>query len=262
MDLNLKGKRALVTGASYGLGYACAKSLSEEGAQVVLSSRSKDKIAKAAAEITQITDNAVHGITCDLTSDKEMDALVEETGKLLGGIDILIVSTGHPPTLPFSVATDEDWRSGTELVLHPPIYLSRLVLKQMQKRKYGRIIYIGSIFGLEPEATSVVQSTLRTGLNALAKCIATEVAPHGVTVNVLCPGYFDTPLVRELAKQYADSQHVSPEEVIASWEAYSPTRCFGKPEDLGALTAFLSSPRGEFITGTAITVDGGALKSY
>ncbi|HMW90336.1 MAG TPA: SDR family oxidoreductase, partial [Candidatus Obscuribacter sp.] len=99
-------------------------------------------------------------------------------------------------------------------------------------------------------------------LNALSKCVATEVAGDGVTVNVICPGYFDTPLVRELAKQYATSENASVDEILSAWAAYSPVRKFGKPEDLGALVSFLASPRGEFITGTTITMDGGAVRQY
>lgn len=129
-------------------------------------------------------------------------------------------------------------------------------------RKYGRIIFIGSISGLEPEVTSVVQSTFRTGLNAFAKCVATEVAADGVTVNVICPGYFDTPLVRELAQQYATTQNAPVESVLKDWAQYAPAKRFGKPDDLGSLVAFLASPKAEFMTGTTVTVDGGAVRAY
>src|SRR5262249_46646381 len=152
-------------------------------------------------------------------------------------IDILVVSTGHPPTYSFSAATDEQWKQGLDLLLRPPILLSRMLLPEMQLRKYGRLIFIGSILGLEPAKTSVVQRTLRTGLNALAKCIASEVAADGVTVNVICPGYFDTPLVRELAEQYARVEGVSAETVLSDWAEYAPAKRFGKPDDLGALVA-------------------------
>jgi 3-oxoacyl-[acyl-carrier protein] reductase len=262
MELNLKGKRALVTGASYGLGFACAEALAKEGVDVVVSSRNEAKIQAAASTIATATGARSFGVAADLTRDQDLERLVTESEKLLGNIDILVVSTGHPPTYPFSVATDEHWKLGNDLLLRPPILLTRLLLKGMQERRYGRIIFIGSIFGLEPEKTSVVQSTLRTGLNALAKCIASEVAPDGVTVNVICPGYFDTPLVRELAGQYATSQNVTVEAVLDDWANYSPVKRFGKPEDLGALVAFIASPRAEFMTGTAVTIDGGAVRQY
>jgi 3-oxoacyl-[acyl-carrier protein] reductase len=262
MELSLKGKKALITGASYGLGYSCAKVLAEEGVDLAICGRDKDKVQNAAKELASNSSARVLGIRADLTVPCDLTSLVEQANNFLGDIDILIVSTGHPPTDPFTVTTDDDWRQGYDLVLQPPIALSRLVLKGMKEKKYGRIIYIGSIFGIEPEYSSVVQSTLRTGLNALSKCIATEVASYGITVNVICPGYFDTPLVRELAKKYAVSEHVSVDEILSSWAAHSPVKKFGNPEDLGALVALLASPRGEFITGTTITIDGGAVKRF
>ncbi|MBP7861150.1 SDR family oxidoreductase [bacterium] len=262
MDLALLGKNALVTGASYGIGYSCAKSLAEEGVNVAICSRNADKVRASAEEIASISAGKVVDFTADLTNENDLMRLVQESKESLGNIDILVVSTGHPPTHPFSIATDEHWKHGTDLVLRPAILLTRLVLDEMRARKFGRIIFIGSIFGLEPEMTSVVQSTLRTGLNAMAKCIATEVAADGVTVNVICPGYFDTPLVRELAKQYATSQNVSVEKVLTDWASYAPVKRFGKPDDLGSLVAFLASTKAEFITGTTITIDGGAVRRY
>ena len=262
MDLQLKGKKALVTGASYGLGFACAQALAEEGVEVAISARDETKVQEAAERIAKATRVKTLGISGDLTRDGDLEAIYKKAKEFLGDIDILVVSTGHPPTYPFSKATDENWKLGEDLVLRPPIVLSRLVLPSMQKQNFGRIIFIGSIFGLEPESTSVVQSTLRTGLNAMAKCIATEVAEDGVTVNVICPGYFETPLVENLALQYADSQNTTRAEVLDDWRKYSPVKRFGKPEDLGSLVAFLVSPKAEFITGTTVTIDGGAVRQY
>ena len=262
MDLQLQGKRALVTGASYGLGYACAKALAEEGVSIAICSRDEEKVKGAASQISEQTRMKTVGISADLTKEDDLKRVFTDAEKFLGGIDILVVSTGHPPTYPFSQATDEQWKLGEELVLRPPIVLSRLVLPAMKQQKYGRIIFIGSIFGLEAESSSVVQSTLRTGLNAMAKCIATEVAEEGVTVNVICPGYFETPLVENLALQYANAQKTTRAEVLEDWKKYSPVKRFGKPEDLGALVAFLSSSKAEFITGTTVTIDGGAVRKY
>lgn len=262
MQLNLAGKRALVTGASAGLGYACAEALSMEGVEVALCSRNKENIDQAAAKITGITGNKTAGISADLTDEEQLHELVVDARKQVGEIDILVVSTGHPPTYPFSTATNEQWSIGLDMLLRPPIVLTRLLIDGMRARKFGRVIYIGSIFGLEPEQSSVIQSTFRTGLNAMAKCIATEVAADGVTVNVICPGYFDTPLVHDLAKQYAEQGGTTAECVLNEWASFAPVHRFGKPEDLGALVTFIASPRAEFMTGTAVTIDGGALKQY
>jgi len=262
MELGLRGKTALVTGASYGLGYHCARELALEGVDVVICGRDEQKIAKAAQQITTDTGVKVLGTQADLTKEQDLERLVGEANKFLGHIDILVVNTGHPPTHPFSVATNDQWREGMDMVLWPPILLTRLCLDAMKKRRFGRIIFIGSIFGLEPEASSVVQSTLRTGLNALSKCIAAEAAPKGVTSNVIAPGYFDTPLVQDLAQRYATEAGVTQNDVLTEWKHASPVQQFGKPEDLGALVCFLASPRAAFLTGTTIVMDGGALKQY
>ncbi len=205
MDLDLKGKKALVTGGSYGLGYACAKSLSREGADVVICSRSESNVASALESIVKETGNKVSGFSADLSKKIELEEVISRAKSYIGKIDILVVCTGHPPTFPFSKATDEDWMLGIDLVLQPAIKLTRAVIPDMLEQDFGRLLYIGSVFGVEPEVSSVVQSTLRTGLNSFSKCIATEYASKGITANVICPGYFDTPLCRNLSKQYAES---------------------------------------------------------
>lgn len=260
MDLQLRGRSALVTAASYGLGYHCARALALEGAEVAICSRDRERIERAASEIGRESGSRVTGFSSDLTDKNAIGKLAAQANEALGKIDILVLSTGHPPTFPFSRAADSDWARGIELILNPAIEVARAVLPGMQKRKYGRLIFIGSIFGLEPEASSIIQSTLRTGLNAFAKCIATEYAADNITANVICPGYFETPLVNELASKYAAEAGVTTEAILNDWRNFAPARKFGKPEDLGALAAFLASPRAEFVNGTTIVADGGALK--
>jgi 3-oxoacyl-[acyl-carrier protein] reductase len=148
------------------------------------------------------------------------------------------------------------------LILQPAITLSRALLGNMRARTYGRLIFIGSIFGLEPEQSSVVQSTLRSGLNAFSKCIATEAAADGVTANVFVQDIFETPLVKDLAQKYANEKGVLLENILEEWRDFAPSKKFGKPEDLGAFISFLASPRGEFVNGTSMVIDGGALKRF
>lgn len=262
MDLGLTGKTALVTAASYGLGYACAKELSREGVRVVICSRDKDRIEAAAREISSETGNSVVAVVADLTTDEGLSKLLVDARASLRHIDILVLSTGHPPTYPFTLATDEHWVRGIQLILQPAIKLTRGLLGEMRQQKYGRLIFIGSIFGLEPEKSSVVQSTLRTGLNSFSKCIGTEAAADGVTSNVICPGYFETPLVTSLAQKYADEAQVPLQQILDEWKNFAPSKKFGKPEDLGAFVALLASPRGEFFNGTSIVMDGGAIRQY
>ena len=262
MELDLTNKRALVTAGSYGLGYSCAKSLSQEGARVVICSRSSDNVKAAVESIQRETGNEVSGFSADLSNVAELDDIVARSKEFLGEIDVLVVCTGHPPTYPFSKATDEDWNLGINLVLQPVIKLTRGVLPGMKERGFGRLIYIGSVFGLEPEVSSVIQSTLRTGLNGFSKCVATESAASGVTSNVVCPGYFDTPLCRNLAEKYAKELGKTSDEILNLWKDIAPIGEFGDPDDLGALVAFLASSKAKFVTGTSISIDGGFLRQY
>ena len=260
MELRLSGKKALVTGASYGLGYASAETLASEGVDLVICSRDEQRITKAAESMATQYSVKVQGVSADLTDAGDLKRLSDTAEDVLDHVDILVLSTGHPPTYPFSAATDAQWQLGHDLILQPAISLCKRFLDGMKTRGYGRIIFIGSIFGLEAEVSSVIQSTYRAGLNGLMKCISLENAAYGVTANVICPGYFDTPLVRNLAGQYADQEKKTVDEVLDDWRTFSPTNSFGKPEDLGALVSFLASPRAEFLSGTCITFDGGAVK--
>jgi len=262
MDLNLNKKSALVTGASYGLGFACAEALVGEGVHTTICSRNQSNLERAAAKLRDQGEEKISTFAANLKKEADLDRLIDHTKANPESFDILVISTGHPPTYSFDSATDELWREGYSLLLNPVIKLTRAFLPGMRKRGYGRIIYIGSIFGLEPEPSSVIQSTFRTGLNSFMKCIATAEAPHGITANVICPGYFSTPLVNNLAQKYAEERGVSVDTVLDEWKKASPCQKFGRPEDLGALVAFLSSPRGEFINGTTIVADGGAIRTY
>lgn len=256
MTQALTGKKALITAASYGLGYAAARALVDAGCKVVLNSRSADNLEKAVRQLG----GSASGIAADLARPEERSRLMIEALEKLEEIDILVVSTAHPPTRPFSKATDEDWELGCQLLLRAPIELSRAVLPAMKSNGYGRLIYIGSIFGLEAEASSVVQSTFRAGLNNFAKCIAVEEAGNGITANVICPGYFDTPLVRSLAAQYAQESARDVEAVLEEWKTFSPMNKFGNPDDIGAFITYLCSPQGSFFSGAAVHIDGAAIK--
>lgn len=262
MNLYLEGKTALVTGGSSGLGFACANALSEEGAIVSICSRNKESVNDAAKRIQDHTGNRVFANICDISVEQDQQDLIRDVKQQLEHIDILVFSTGHPPTFSFKETSDEDWGKGLNLVLQPAIKFTRALLEDMQKRKYGRFIFIGSIFGLEPEPDSVVQSTIRTGLNGFSKCLASQAAADGVTSNVICPGWFNTPLVQKLATKYSNETGLSEKEILEGWQNLSPTNTFGDPDDLGALAAFLASPRGKFINGRSIAIDGGLLKGY
>ena len=255
MELNLSDKTALVTGASEGLGRACAEALAANGVSLSICARGEELLDKAAREIEEQFNVKTSPIPADLSSSADLERLVDSAISELGHVDILVLSTGHPPTFPFSAATDEQWQHGIDLLLQPVVKLSRAFLEQMKSRGFGRIIFIGSIYGIRPEVSSVIQSTLRTGLTALTKCLALEYAPFGITVNVICPGYFKTPLVDNLAKKYAEEQSRPVDDVLKDWEAFPPSKRFGSPNELGDFVAFLSSSRASLINGQSLVIN-------
>ena len=262
MNLELEGKVALVTAASQGLGLGCASALASEGAKVAICARDKERVESAAAEIGQRSGATVVGFKADMTSRDEVTRLVRDTEDALGSIDILVCNTGNPPGGHLLDTGDEDWDMGLALVLRPAITLTRLVVLGMRDRGFGRVVFISSAYGLEPNPGSVISSTLRAGLHALAKCAARDVGGDGVCVNVVCPGYFNTPLLEEYARKEASSGSADAAEILESWGRGAPAGRLGEPADLGALVAFLASPRSGFIQGTVLTIDGGMLRTW
>jgi len=256
MKLGIQGKTALVTASSGGLGFAIAKALVSEGCKVVINSRNHISLKQS---VNNLGADSCY-VVGDLSLSTDRTEVLRSAREQVGDIDILVVSTAHPPTRPFSTATDDEWELGYQLLLRAPIELTRAVIPSMRQRGYGRLVYIGSIFGLEAEASSVIQSTFRAGLNNFAKCIAVEEAFNSITANVICPGYFDTQLVRDLAKQYADEFNTPVASVIDEWKAFSPMKRFGNPADIGAYVTFLCSDYGRFMSGSAIHIDGAAIK--
>jgi len=251
---------ALVTAGSRGLGFACAQALAAEGAKVAITARHKKQLVGAARDLASHHKTTVVGIEADLTQERSLDRMVRQTEKRLGDIDILVMGTGHVPSGSFGKVSDLDWQTGLNLTIRPAIILSRLILPRMRKRKFGRIIFLSSVFALEPDSGYVISSTYRAGLSAFAKCLSNEVAADGVTVNVIAPGYYDTPLLDELAAKKAATTGSSPKQILADWGKLSPTKRLGSPDELGAVVALLASPRSAFLQGVTLAVDGGFMK--
>lgn len=244
MDLKLKGKRALVQGSSSGLGRAIAEALIAEGAHVCISSRNPDKIAQAAKQM------GAHGaIAADLSHPGAGAKLVEMAAKHLGGIDILVTNTGGPPKGPFDEISATQWQEGFQSLWLSATDSIRAVLPGMRERKWGRILLVTSAAAREPMPLLNVSNGLRAGLLGLTKAVSNEVAQHGITINALLPGFTDTERLQELKV---------PKEKITS---QIPAGRIGKPEEFGALAAFLASEQAAYITGQGIACDGGYLRS-
>ena len=245
MDLGLKGKRALVMGASSGLGFAIARELAREGATVAISSRSEERLRAAAVET-----GASAIFASDTSKPGEGRLLIERVAAKLGGLDILVTNTGGPPKGPFVSLSEDQWRDGFQSLWLNAVETMRAAIPLMQQNRFGRILLITSAAAREPMSHMNVSNGLRAGLLGLAKSISNEVAGSGITVNCLLPGYTRTERLNELK---------IPEEKITS---QIPAGRLGEPDELAAMVAFLASTRAAYVSGQAIAVDGGYLHGY
>lgn len=245
MDLQLKGKRALVMGSSIGLGKAVAEALIAEGAKVVLCARSEGRLQETVKEL-----KAEAGLICDLTRAGEVQKLIERTRTALGGLDILVTNTGGPQKGNFMEVSTEQWHQDFQSLWMSVVESLHMVLPEMRQQKYGRILMITSLAAKEPLSGLTTSNGLRAGLAGLAKSIANEVAADGVTLNLLLPGYTATDRLKDLK--------LSDEKV----RQMVPAGRLGDPRELADLACFLASPRAGYITGQSIAVDGGALRGH
>jgi 3-oxoacyl-[acyl-carrier protein] reductase len=261
LDLGLEGKVALVTAASKGLGRAIATERAREGANVVISSRDEESLAKAADEIRGETGAEVAFRVADLTDARDIEALVSHASDLFGGIDVLVNNTGGPPAGTFEDLDDEAWQGAFDQILMSLIRCVRGVLPAMRRRGGGRIVNVASSSVKQPIEGLTLSNTFRTGLAGLAKNLSIELAPDGILINTLGPGRISTARSQGMDASQADSRSVPVEEVRAEFEARIPLGRYGTPEEFARVAAFLASPANSYVTGQAILVDGGMVRA-
>lgn len=242
MQLGLDGRRALVTGASSGLGLACAQALAAEGARVAIVARSAERLAAAAATI----DAPVEVLVGDLSDPSGATDVADAAVGALGGVDILIANAGGPPPGTFATTALDLYEPALRLNLLSTVALCHAVVPAMRERGWGRVVAITSISVREPIAQLILSNTARAGLTGFLKTLAREVAADGVTVNSLQPGMHATERLQQL---YGD---------VSALTGDIPAGVIGDPADFGKLAAFVCSDAARFLTGTAIPVDGGA----
>lgn len=257
MDLGIRNRVAMVAAASKGLGRAMAEALAAEGVRVSLCSRSLETLQPVVEAIG--AENAL-GTACDVSNPGDLQRWFDATIARFGQVDILITNTGGPPAAPFLKLSEEQWRSGIDSTLMNVVRLCRLVIPEMQKRGWGRILHLTSFVAKQPVELLTVSSTLRAGLSALTKTLADQVARDGITVNAILPGHFLTDRQRHLAELRAEEQGVTPEEYLEKSQGVIPMGRFGRPEELGAVTAFLCSERAAYVTGVSLQIDGGLVR--
>ncbi len=261
MDLGLKGKVALVAASSQGLGYATAHELAAEGASLIICSRTQASIDRAAESIRAETGADVLAVAADVSLTSDIEHLVTSGVDRFGKIDILFTNSGGPPAGPFESTTSESWDAATKVVLNSVVDLCRLVLPGMKERRWGRILNLTSIAAKQPVDNLMLSNSLRAAVTGFARTLANEVAPYGVTVNNILPGYTLTERLDELIDFLSEKEGISADDVRGRWEAEIPMRRLGDPKEFAALAAFLVSERASYITGSSIAVDGGWIRS-
>ena len=257
MDLGLKERVALVCGASAGLGRAIATVLASEGAQLAINGRDPARLERTAAEIRGQTGATVHSFAADVSAASEVGRLVSAVLARFSRIDILVCNAGGPPATTFRDAQEPAWQEALELSLLSTIRLCRATVPQMIEHRWGRVLCLTSIAAKQPGDGLILSTTARTAVLGFAKALADEVGPMGVTVNCLCPGYFATDRMVELTRHRAHRAGVTAEEIAAKQVEGIPARRMGEPEELAYVAAFLASNRASYVTGTALSVDGG-----
>lgn len=257
MDLGLWNKVALVAGASDGLGYAAARELAREGARVAILARNEGSLQAAANEIANETGSEVIAVVADVTNRAAVTRAISSTLGRFGELHILVTNSGGGASGPFDRVSDEQWREGWELNFFSHVTLIKQALPAMRRAGWGRIITISSLTVKLPLADLAISSTVRPGLSGLVRLLATELAPEGITVNNLAPGYTATDRVQHIFEEKAARDGISIEEAQAGIVSQIPARRMASPEEQGAVVAFLASERASFITGQTILVDGG-----
>lgn len=257
MDLGLKGKVAVVTGASQGLGKATALSLAREGCNLVINSRNPEKIEATAAEIRAATGAQVVAVAADVAIAEGCEQVVRAAYDRFGRADILIVNAGGPPAGFFSKFTDADWQKAFDLTLMSAVRLVRGVLPQMQAQKWGRIVLIASGSIKVPIPSLLFSNVFRAGAAQLMKTLSREVAKDGVTINTVCPGRIDTERVRFLDEFNAKNAGKTAEEIKAAELTGIPAGRYGTTEEYANAVAFICSEAASYITGVTLQVDGG-----
>jgi 3-oxoacyl-[acyl-carrier protein] reductase len=260
MDLGISGRTALVLGAGGGLGGAIAHALAVEGVQVAVADRSEEAATATCARITDGGGTA-RPFTWDLSDIQAGLDAVDRVEDELAPVDILVNVTGGPPPSPVSGQPAQTWRENFEMMILSVITLTDRVLPGMKDRGWGRIVTSTTSGVLAPIPDLGLSNALRTSLLGWSKTLAGEVAPYGVTSNVVLPGRIATQRITFLDEKKAERQDRKVDDVVSESLASIPVGRYGKPEEYGATVAFLASEQASYITGSVVRVDGGYVPS-
>ncbi len=263
MDLGIKGKVAMVTGASRSIGKACASMLAEEGCNLAICARGKEALDQTAAELTS-KGVEVLAVSLDVTNTERLTAFVNAAVEKFGGVDILVNNAGKGDLSDMMQLPEEEIRDNMELMFYAPVRFSRAVIPHMKKKGWGRIINISSVFGKQPGGL-LDYDAIKAAVNMFTKDLSNYLCKDGILVNAVCPGPIRGPLwdgPGRLGEQLGGVLGMSGPDAV-KWYAENniPLGHHGDPEDIASMVTFLASEKAKFITGQLINVDGGMVKT-
>ncbi|HCG00321.1 MAG TPA: 3-oxoacyl-ACP reductase [Chloroflexi bacterium] len=256
MDLSLHDAVVVVAGSSGGIGRAVAFAFAREGAKVAINGRRSDVLAATGAEIRSATGAEVLPVVADVGTAEGCQTLVSSAVDAFGGINVLFTNAGGPPAKTFEHLTDDDWYRAFQLTLMSTVRLIREALPHV-RRSRGAIVNLTSIAAKRPEPSITLSNALRPAVMGLSKSLSEELAPTGVRINDVCPGFIWTGRQEYLAAVRAENAGISTEEEAANKSRQVPLGRYGTPEEVANLVVFLASPAAGYITGTSTLVDGG-----
>jgi 3-oxoacyl-[acyl-carrier protein] reductase len=262
MDTGLAGRTVLVPGSTSGLGLACARGFTAEGASVVMAGRRGERGAAEAENLSATMAGSAVGLEVDLAEEGAAERLVAQATEAFGPVDVLVLNSGGPPAGTATDATPEDIEAAAHTLLLQQVRLVRAVLPGMRERGWGRIVAIGSSGVQQPIEGLALSNVVRAGLAGYLKTLAGEVAGSGVTVNMVLPGRIDTDRVASLDQGRAEKTGSTPDEVRRATEGTIPVGRYGDPDEFAAAVVFLASVPAAYITGEQLRVDGGMVRSY
>jgi 3-oxoacyl-[acyl-carrier protein] reductase len=255
MDLGLKGKVALVTAASKGMGRACALQFAAEGARVAICARTEADV-KAVADEIRGKGGEVLAVRADVTNAADVKALVARTIETFGGVDILVANAGGPPRGGILEMSDDQWHAAFDVTVVSVVRLIREVLPSMRARKWGRILTIQSVSVKQPVDGLLLSNATRPGTAGLMKTLVPELGKDNITFNVVCPG----PIMTDRFLGGAKQAGMPVDQYVAKSAVNIPLGRIGTPEEFANVLVFLASDRASYVTGVAIQVDGGVVR--
>ena len=257
MDLGIEGRVALLTGASRGIGYACALALAAEGVRVAICARGRAAVEAAARDIAAETGGEATAFVADVARPQDVDRLLSEVTEAMGGVDILLANNGGPPRGGFDALNDDHWQEGFDVTMMSTVRLIRGVLPGMRERQWGRVLSVVSSSVRQPVDRLELSNALRPGIVGLFKSLAVTMGKDNVLFNCVAPGRIMTE--RFLAG--SKNAGMTEEAYAAKHQATVPLGRVGKPDEIADVVAFLASERASYINGATVIVDGGMIRS-